>query len=126
MSAISLFFTVFHWPTTLKLGCFTNFDMLGLVMGFICLVHEIIFMLISIRHFEIRPFVHDWTLYSHTKRTYLYIRGDGGVAHKLKNIFGQAKSHNKFITGRSFDLFGPFGEFGTSGPMGVALGTQKF
>ena len=26
----------------------------------------------------------------------------------------------------SFDLFGPSGEFGTSGPMGVARGTQKF
>ena len=87
-----------------------------------------------------------------------------GVAHKLKNTFGQAKSHNKFITGKScqlflnlvygrtvpnefppnllmvllmgskfaklvnhgsFDLFGPSGEFGTSGPMGVAHGTQK-
>ena len=29
----------------------------------------------------------------------------GGVAHKLKNIFGQAKSHNKFITGKSCQLF---------------------
>ena len=35
------------WPTALKLGCFTNFDMLFLVMGFISLVDEIQFMLIS-------------------------------------------------------------------------------
>ena len=32
------------WPTALKLGCITNFDMLSLVMGFISLVHEIQFM----------------------------------------------------------------------------------
>ena len=37
-------------PTTLKLGCVTNFDMLFLVMGFISLVDEIQFMLISSRH----------------------------------------------------------------------------
>ena len=29
------------WPTALKLGCITNFDMLFLVMGFISLVDEI-------------------------------------------------------------------------------------
>ena len=29
------------WPTALKLGCITNFDMLSLVMGFISLVNEI-------------------------------------------------------------------------------------
>ena len=27
------------WPTALKLGCITNFDMLSLVMGFISLVY---------------------------------------------------------------------------------------
>ena len=35
------------WPTALKLGCITNLDMLFLVMGFIPLVDEIQFMLIS-------------------------------------------------------------------------------
>ena len=29
------------WPTALKLGCVTNFDMLFLVMGFISLVDAI-------------------------------------------------------------------------------------
>ena len=29
------------WPTALKLGCITNFDILFLVMGFISLVDEI-------------------------------------------------------------------------------------
>ena len=38
------------WPTALKLGCITNFDMLFLVMGFISLVDKIQFMLISSRH----------------------------------------------------------------------------
>ena len=38
------------WPTALKLGCITNFDMLSLVIGFISLVNEIQFMLISSRH----------------------------------------------------------------------------
>ena len=42
------------WPTALKLGCITNFDMLFLVMGFISLVDEIQFMLISSRHICIR------------------------------------------------------------------------
>ena len=37
------------WPTALKLGCIANFDMLFLVMGFISLVHEIQFMLISMQ-----------------------------------------------------------------------------
>ena len=37
------------WPTALKLGCITNFDALFLVMGVICLVDEIQFMLISSR-----------------------------------------------------------------------------
>ena len=39
------FSNVYHsacvWPTALKLGCITNFDMLFLVMGFISLVDEI-------------------------------------------------------------------------------------
>ena len=39
------------WPTALKLGCVTNFDMLFLVMGLISLVNEIQFMLISSHHF---------------------------------------------------------------------------
>ena len=42
------------WPTALKLGCITNLDMLFLVMGFISLVDEIQFMLISSRHICIR------------------------------------------------------------------------
>ena len=39
------FSNVYHfmcvWPTALKLGCVTNFDMLFLVMGFISLAGEI-------------------------------------------------------------------------------------
>ena len=42
------------WPTALKLGCVTNLDMLFLVLGFISLVDEIQFMLISGRHICIR------------------------------------------------------------------------
>ena len=42
------------FPTALKLGCVTNFDMLSLVMGFISLVDEIQFMLISSCHICIR------------------------------------------------------------------------
>ena len=38
------------WPTALKLGCITNFDMLFLMMGFISLVDEIQSMLISNHH----------------------------------------------------------------------------
>ena len=38
------------WPTALKLGCITHFDMLSLVMWFISWVNEIQFMLISSRH----------------------------------------------------------------------------
>ena len=38
------------WPTALKLGCLTNFDMLFLVMEFIYLVDEIQFLLISSRN----------------------------------------------------------------------------
>ena len=45
------------WPTALKLGCVTNFDMLFLVMGFISLIDEIQFMLISSRHICIRSIV---------------------------------------------------------------------
>ena len=41
-------------PTSLKRDCITNFDMLFLVMGFISLVDEIQFMLISSRHICIR------------------------------------------------------------------------
>ena len=48
------FSNVYHficvWPTALKLGCISNFDMLFLVMGFISLVDEIQFMLISSLH----------------------------------------------------------------------------
>ena len=42
------------WSTALKLGCITNLDMLFLVMGFISLVDEIHYMLISSRHICIR------------------------------------------------------------------------
>ena len=52
------FSNVFHfacvWPTALKLGCITNFDMLFLAMGFISFVDEIQFMLIDSRHICIR------------------------------------------------------------------------
>ena len=41
------------WPTALKLGCVTNFDMLFLVMGFISLIDEIQVMLISSRHINL-------------------------------------------------------------------------
>ena len=40
--------------TALKLGSVTNFDMLFLVMGFISLIDEIQFMLISSCHIYIR------------------------------------------------------------------------
>ena len=62
LSLIFGFFKVYHsvrvWPTALKLGCITNFATLFLVMGFISLVDEIQFMLISSRHIvlvEMRP-----------------------------------------------------------------------
>ena len=63
LSPIFGFFTnVYHFacvgPTALKLGCITNFDMLFLVMGFISLVDEIQFMLISSRHICIRSIRH--------------------------------------------------------------------
>ena len=51
------------WPTALKPGCVTNFDMLFLVMGFISLLDEIQFMLISSRHICIRSMIH-WKLCS--------------------------------------------------------------
>ena len=35
-------------------------------------------------------------------------------------------NHTHALRAGSFDLFGPSGEFGTTGPMGVAHGTQKF
>ena len=44
------------WPTALKLGCVTNLDMLFLVMGFICLIDEIQFMLINSHHICIRVY----------------------------------------------------------------------
>ena len=52
------FSNVYHsacvWPTALKLGCITNFDMLFLVTGFNSLVNGIQFMLISSRHICVR------------------------------------------------------------------------
>ena len=42
------------WPTALKLGYITNCGMLFLVMGFISLVDDIQFMLISRHHICIR------------------------------------------------------------------------
>ena len=53
MSKLVMQFTCV-WRTALKLGCVTNFDMLFLVMGFISLVDEIQFMLISSHHICIR------------------------------------------------------------------------
>ena len=52
------------WPTALKLSCITNFDMLFLVMGFISLVDEIQFMLISSCHICIRSI--SWNMLSRT------------------------------------------------------------
>ena len=56
--AFSGFSNVYHFacvrPTALKLGSIANFDMLFLVIGFISLVDEIQFMLISSRHICIR------------------------------------------------------------------------
>ena len=53
-----VFTNVYHsacvWPTALKLGCITNFDMLFLVTGFNSLVNGIQFMLISSRHICVR------------------------------------------------------------------------
>ena len=43
--------SVCFWPTALKPGCITNFDMPFLMMVCICLANEIKFMLISIRHY---------------------------------------------------------------------------
>ena len=61
LSLIFGFFNVYHfacvWPTALKLGCTSNFDTLFLVMGFISLVDEIEFMLISSRHICIRSMI---------------------------------------------------------------------
>ena len=59
------FSNVYHsacvWPTALKLGCVTvNLDMLFLMMGFISLVDEIPFMLISSRHICIRSISFQW------------------------------------------------------------------
>ena len=52
------FSNVYHsacvWPRTLKLGCITNLDTLFLAVGFISLVSEIQFMLISSRRICIR------------------------------------------------------------------------
>ena len=58
LTAIHLIFWVFNvyhnsacvWLTALKLGCITNFDMHFVVMGFLSLIDEIQFMLISIHH----------------------------------------------------------------------------
>ena len=47
-------FSACVWPTALKLGCVTNFDMLFLVMRFISLVDEIQLMLISSHHISIK------------------------------------------------------------------------
>ena len=47
-------YSVCVWPTALYLSRITNFDILFLVMGFICFVGEIQFMLISSHHICIR------------------------------------------------------------------------
>ena len=49
------------WPTALKFSCVTNLDMLFLTMGFISLVDEIQFMLISSCHICIR-----WIQYNYS------------------------------------------------------------
>ena len=51
---LNVYYFVCVWPTALKLGCITNFDMLFLVMGFISLVDEIQFILISSHHICMR------------------------------------------------------------------------
>ena len=63
----SWFSNVYHfacvWPTPLKLGCITNFDMLFLVMRFISLVDEIQFMLTRSRHICTRSYGNrSWSL----------------------------------------------------------------
>ena len=70
-----------HWPTALKFGCITNFDMLFLVMGFISLVDEIQFMLISSRHICIRSISY---FTSFTKKVYLFPRIQG-ISQKSDN-----------------------------------------
>ena len=68
------FSNVYHsacvWPTALKRGCVTNFDKLFLEVGFISLVDEIKFMLISSRHICIRS------------------RYDYGILHKTGHMTG--------------------------------------
>ena len=58
LSLIFGFSNIYHsacvWPTALNLGCVTNLDTLFLVMGFISLVGEIWFMLISSHHICVR------------------------------------------------------------------------
>ena len=46
----NVYHSTYVWPTALKLGCVTNFDMLFHMMGLTCLFDEIQFMLMSIRH----------------------------------------------------------------------------
>ena len=50
----NVYYSACVWPTVLKLGCVTNFSTLFLVMGFISLIDEIQFMLISSRHICVR------------------------------------------------------------------------
>ena len=54
LSLIFGFSNVYHfacvWPTALKIGCISNFDVLFLVMEFISLSDKTQFMLISSRH----------------------------------------------------------------------------
>ena len=80
---------VFVWPTTLKLGCITNFDMFFLVMGFISLVDEIKFMLISSRHFGPRsPFFADgpWCKTKSLNPTKLLVLSKYTTAPELDNL----------------------------------------
>ena len=69
VSLFSSFSNVCHsacvWPTAQKLDCVTNFDMLFLVMGFISLVDEIQFMLISNRHICIGSIVSEMLVLDH-------------------------------------------------------------
>ena len=50
MSASSCMFGL----TALNLGCNANFDMIFLVIGFICLITKIEYLLINIHHFQMR------------------------------------------------------------------------
>ena len=76
---IFVYYFAYVWPTALKLGCVTNFDMLSLVMGFISLVDEIQFMLISSHHICIRSMLPAKFSILHYHRYSHILKGETGV-----------------------------------------------